>query len=787
MANLNLKPVFTESVYQFESNDDVTGGEDGIYNRPLKQLGNRTEWLKEQVDAFAPSLDYLSGEEIPESIADKLEYLKETKLRIGNAIIAKGIEITNDTPFRVYADFIIALGNIGSGAGGGDGGEGGGPPTYITTSFLRVTADGSETETSTELTLVFTKTIYGLSEDDITISGIQGLVKGTISNDGTTYTLPISGFKKGAVLTVSVAKPGYAIANPARTVEVYCGDIYVSFDALTANGSASVTSTSLTLTFSEAIEGLTKDDITLAGVEGVVKGNLSGNGPSYTLAISGLAAGGSLEVQVAKEGYEIANWTRTVAVYYAIPVTFSSVTQNGSASATTTQLTLTFSEKITGLAAADITLSGVAGVVRGALSGSGPTYTLKISGLTAGGTLTVKVAKSGYEISNSSRTVTVYYKPDIAVTFSSVTANGSATPRTTALTLTFSEAIEGLTNSNITLSGVGGIKKGTLSVSGTTYTMPISGFTAGGTLTVNVAKAGYAISDAIKTVTVYYMAPLTRITANPLSAARCYLAAASVGNYALFAGGGIAFATMGGDTEVWGGDTVDAYDAALTRSIPLALGTGRDFPTAASFGGYALFGGGKRTSTTTNVVESYDAALTRRSLTPLSVARQRMGAACVGGYVLFAGGLANNGSAVSDKVDAYDAALTRSTPLAMIYEESGKSATSIGNYAVFGGGISTVYAYSSSLQLTTVSVGATGKESAAVSVGNYALFAGGSFNGAIANVRVINSSLTKIDAIELSDARRNMAAASAGYYALVGGGLSGDTNKYTDIVDAFCA
>jgi formylglycine-generating enzyme required for sulfatase activity len=62
-------------------------------------------------------------------------------------------------------------------------------------------------------------------------------------------------------------------------------------------------------------------------------------------------------------------------------------------------------------------LSGVSGVTKKNLSGSGPTYTLPIT-VTAGGTLSVKVAKSGYTISSSSRSATIYYysgnkKPEI--------------------------------------------------------------------------------------------------------------------------------------------------------------------------------------------------------------------------------------------------------------------------------------------------------------------------------------------------------------------------------------
>jgi len=92
---------------------------------------------------------------------------------------------------------------------------------------------------------------------------------------------------------------------------------------------------------------------------------------------------------------------------------------------------------------------------------------------------------------------------DTAVTLISVTANGSASQTTTQLTLTFDKAINGLTAADITLSGVNGVTKGTLSGSNP-YTLPISGFTASGTLSVTVSKTGYTISGSPKTVAIYF-------------------------------------------------------------------------------------------------------------------------------------------------------------------------------------------------------------------------------------------------------------------------------------------
>jgi hypothetical protein len=273
-------------------------------------------------------------------------------------------------------------------------------------------------------------------------------------------------------------------------------NIAVTFSSVTANGSATETTTELTLTFSRAISGLSASDIILSGVPNVSKGTLSGSGSTYTLPISGFTSGGTLSVAVFKSGYAVNGSPKPTVIYYYNAgdtiVTLSSVTANGSATQTTTQLTLIFSQAITGLSAGDITLSGVSGVNKGTLSGSGPTYTLGISGFTSGGTLSVAVSKSGYTISGSPKTATIYYGSgggDAAVTLLNVLANGADWETTTQLELVFDDDIPGLSASGITLSGVTGVTKGTLKeIEPYYYTLDISGFTSGGTLNVAVAK-----------------------------------------------------------------------------------------------------------------------------------------------------------------------------------------------------------------------------------------------------------------------------------------------------------
>lgn len=52
MANLKEQENWEDGVYQIEENDPVLGGENGITNKPIKQLANRTLWLKKALELF---------------------------------------------------------------------------------------------------------------------------------------------------------------------------------------------------------------------------------------------------------------------------------------------------------------------------------------------------------------------------------------------------------------------------------------------------------------------------------------------------------------------------------------------------------------------------------------------------------------------------------------------------------------------------------------------------------------------------------------------------------------
>jgi len=101
-------------------------------------------------------------------------------------------------------------------------------------SLNNVTADGSEIQTTSVLTLTFSKAIPGLSAEDITLNGINDVIKGTLNGAGPVYTLPISGFTESGTLSVEASKANYDITGIQNTAGIYYYPVNVMGSTLAA-------------------------------------------------------------------------------------------------------------------------------------------------------------------------------------------------------------------------------------------------------------------------------------------------------------------------------------------------------------------------------------------------------------------------------------------------------------------------------------------------------------------------------------------------------------------------
>lgn len=209
---------------------------------------------------------------------------------------------------------------------------------------------------------------------------------------------------------------------------------------------------------------------------------------------------------------------------------------------------------------------------------------------------------------------------------------------------------------------------------------------------------------------------LSKGTATKLSVARAAARGASIGNYALI-GGGSAFR----NNTTLNYNTVDVYDESLTASTATGLALAESCE-AASNSEFALFCGTKATA--------YDANLTRSI--PVAPSSKAYSAARAGNYVLV---VEYTAGTQTSTVEAYDLFMTKTQaePLYPARGTNGIQGTTLHDHALFGDYTRTPQAYvdvyDPYLVRTTISSdypGAGGSGSnpyAAASNEDYALFA----------------------------------------------------------------
>ena len=189
-----------------------------------------------------------------------------------------------------------------------------------------------------------------------------------------------------------------------------------------------------------------------------------------------------------------------------------------------------------------------------------------------------------------------------------------------------------------------------------------------------------------------YDISLTKVeTVEVLSLARYALAATTVGDYALF-GGGIG---KGSGTATVGDKDVDAYDTSLTHTIPTKMAINRSFLAATTIGNYALFAGSFHsnaliTPLDNRIIDVYDRSLTRTNPISLSQQRIKLAATTAGDYALFGGGI-DVDDKYCDTVDVYDTSLTHTIATKLSAQRCNLAATTVGDYALFGGGSTGTY------------------------------------------------------------------------------------------------
>ncbi len=171
--------------------------------------------------------------------------------------------------------------------------------------------------TSEEGTAYYTVVNSGASapsKEAVSAGTSLGSVSGTVSGKAVALT---AGAKDIYVVVMDAA--GY-ISDPLK-IEAMGYVTGITFTAAQTGGAAGTAdSTGIVLTFSEAVTGLTADDITITpGSGSAAKGALSGSGDTWTVELTSVATEGDVTVSVENFGtFHVTTASQTAAVYKAI-------------------------------------------------------------------------------------------------------------------------------------------------------------------------------------------------------------------------------------------------------------------------------------------------------------------------------------------------------------------------------------------------------------------------------------------------------------------------------------
>lgn len=182
------------------------------------------------------------------------------------------------------------------------------PPT-VTISQAAGQADPTN-QSTVHFAVEFSKPVVDFDASDVTLGGTAGATTVQVTTtDQTLFDVAVSGMAQDGTVTIAAAAGAAHDADGAASAEPTIVDNSVTYDstppAVTialAAGQADPTNQSpvnFAVTFSEPVSGLTADDVTLGGSAGPTIVEVTGEGSTYNIAVSGMTSRGTVAIEIA--------------------------------------------------------------------------------------------------------------------------------------------------------------------------------------------------------------------------------------------------------------------------------------------------------------------------------------------------------------------------------------------------------------------------------------------------------------------------------------------------------
>ncbi len=275
--------------------------------------------------------------------------------------------------------------------------------------------------------VVFSEPVTGFTNASVVLSGSAMPTTAVVAGNGTSYTVAVSGMSQDGLVIAEVAAAAGedAVGNLSAASTSIDNEVTFDFDegdvtppTVTINQApppqtdpTSVSPIMFDVVFSEPVTGFTNAGVVLSGTAGATTAVVSGNGTTYTVAVSGMTVSGTVIASVpAGVAIDAANHLNEASqsidntVDYDLDVTPPTVTinqapppQTDPTSVSPIMFDVVFSEPVTGFTNAGVVLSGTAGATTAVVEGNGATYTVAVSGMSQDGLVIADVAAGAGE------------------------------------------------------------------------------------------------------------------------------------------------------------------------------------------------------------------------------------------------------------------------------------------------------------------------------------------------------------------------------------------------------
>ncbi len=374
----------------------------------------------------------------------------------------------------------------------------------LTRPTVSITTPSDAQNGTFDVTVVFSEAVTGFVQSELVVSGTSGasITAWNPQTGGTDYKATITPTQTGTAIfnvAASVAVDTGGNQNTAATQKTVPVDKTLPAVSITTPSGAQNGAFEVTVIFDEAVTGFVQSELVVSGTSGasITAWNPQSGGTDYKATITPTQTGTAIfnvAASVAKDAAENQNTAATQKTVQVdrTPPTVSITIPSGAQNAPF-DVTVVFSEAVTGFEQSELVVSGTSGssITNWSPQTSGTDYRATITPTSSGTALfnvAANVAEDAAENQNAAatqQTVQVNLtRPTVSITTPSDAQKG-----TFDVTVVFSEAVTGFVQSELAVSGTSGasITAWNPQTGGTDYKATITP-TQTGTAIFNVAE-----------------------------------------------------------------------------------------------------------------------------------------------------------------------------------------------------------------------------------------------------------------------------------------------------------